>query len=115
MELNKREPLWSHEQCFAKVYCSPDSIDIRIAEREANGYPAGTGWRGSSPPVARTEPLVEQVLSLDGLQRLADELRQKNLWLTATQCFARVMSDPSNRDLVRQEREASRRALGAEL
>jgi hypothetical protein len=113
--LAKREPHLTHEQCFAKVYAAPENLDLRKAEREANGYPSATSWRGPLPSVARTEPLVEQSMALDGLQRLADELRRKNPWLTDTQCFARVMSDPSNRDLVRQEREASRRALGVEL
>jgi hypothetical protein len=116
-ELNKREPHLTHSQCFARVYSSPDSLDLRKAERAANrpDYPAATGWRGPLPPVARTEPAVEQNLAYGALQDLADELKQKNPWLSDAQCFARVMEAPANMDLVRREREASRRLLGVEV
>jgi hypothetical protein len=37
-ELRKSHPELTREQAFAKVYSSPANVDLRRAEREANGF-----------------------------------------------------------------------------
>jgi hypothetical protein len=95
-DLLKTQPKLTKEQAFAKVYADPANVELRKAERAANGF--------AYPPIARTAPAVEESMAFGKLKELAAEFRRTNLFLTVEQCFARVMADPANRELVRAER-----------
>jgi outer membrane protein TolC len=53
--------------------------------------------------------------SLAALNKLADRLHETEATLTKEQCFAKVYSDPRNRELVRKERAENRPRLTVEV
>jgi hypothetical protein len=114
MELNKSHPELTHEQCFSRVYCAPESVELRKSERETNrpgGY-AEPYEKSAAAPVASLDPVVEHDMAMGELKRLTAHIRAQNPFHTNEQLFAMVMSDPANRDAVRRERAASRALLG---
>jgi hypothetical protein len=90
-EYRKSHPDLTEAQCFARVYEAPENVDLRKAERWCHGFAEFADDKVEKAwSVAREEPLVEQGRALDGLKRLAAELRRNHPFLTEAQAFAKV-------------------------
>jgi hypothetical protein len=104
-QLREKHPELTPEQAYAKVY--ENNIEIRKGDR----YGAVMNFQKFTPSVARTTPITEYGNSnstgLAALEKLAAELRQRNPFLTIEQAFAKVYSDPANRELATAERAAA--------
>jgi hypothetical protein len=109
-ELRKSEPKLTPEQAYAKVYES--NIEIRRAHQAGRDR----NFAKLYAPVARTEPAIGFGTedALEKLKELAADLRRRVPYLSVEQAFARVFSDPSNRELATAERaQAYERMFGA--
>jgi len=102
-QLRKTEKL-TKEAAFAKVYSDPANLELRKAERYGNGFSYG-GY----PPVARTEPAVEDTMAFDKLKELSAEFKRANPFLTPEQAFARIAA--AYPDVFARERTAARERL----
>jgi hypothetical protein len=63
------------------------------------------------PPIARTEPAIEDSMAFGKLQELAAEFRRNNPFVTPEAAFSHVYLDPANVHLQKAERRHSRERL----
>lgn len=97
----------SEAQAFAKVYTDPANIDLRRAEREANGFVHYDVEQEVSPI---SDPAIAKSDAMSKLNAKAAELRKSNPALTEAASFAKAFA--LNPDLAKAERRASRALLG---
>ncbi len=94
-------------QAFARIFSdmSPEGVQLRKAHAIVKGLaiiePRQVGGRDATAVDNPTGALAQ-------LQKLAEEQRQRNPALTLDQAFARVYSDPLNRELAARERQENR-------
>ena len=111
-ELREREPSLTKEQAFAKIYTAPENRSLRAAERWAHGFHEYAPVENEHAPAVTGDPIAKQSAALDALSKLASDRRRANPGLSPEQAFAKIYSDPSNRELAMAGR-ASRAMIGA--
>jgi hypothetical protein len=113
-ELRKREPGLTREQAFSRIYCGLENRSLRAAERWAHGFHEyADPFENEHAPAVTGDPIAKQANALNALNKLASDYRRANPSLSPEQCFARIYSDPSNRELALAERRSSRAMIGA--
>jgi hypothetical protein len=70
--LRKRDPSLTPEQAFSKVYCAPENMHLRRAEREAH---TDDPVEKATVPLASAEPRVLQSLAMDEVNSIAEQSR----------------------------------------
>ena len=103
-ELRKLHPHLTEAQAFAKVYSDPANVDLRKAERQANGF-VRYDVEHDDLPVE-----ISKAEAMSALTAKAKELRKSQPELTEAQAFTKVYK--ANPDLANAERRASRALFG---
>ena len=87
--LRKRDPSLTPEQAFSKVYCAPENMHLRRAEREARGFVRYTDdpVEKATVPLASAEPRVLQSLAMDEVNSIAEQFRAQNPFWSDAKLF----------------------------
>jgi hypothetical protein len=114
-ELRKSDPRLTEAQAFAKAYSDPANRDIANAERAASyaRFAELADAQNGESSIQKRLLVATRDRALDAIGMRAAELRRERPELSEAQAFAKVYSDPSNRELAKAERSAARAAIGA--
>jgi hypothetical protein len=105
--LCKQDPSLTPEQAYAAVYTAPESLHLRRAEREANGF---VKYVDESDPAPMQDPVRKQSSAYSELEGIAKGLRETYPVKTDAQCFEMATKI---RPEFKAERDASRALIGA--